>query len=78
MADRITCSCVTCSKCGSWVVLRPQDQLAFDSEKCLAICPAAECGKQFEFEANEARVFEVPLALFERRYFYRSELQETR
>ena len=40
-------------------------------------CPAAECGKQFEFEASEARVFEVPLALFERRYFYRSELQES-
>ncbi len=44
--------------------------------KSLAICPAEECGKEFEFEASETRVFEVPLPLFERRHFYRSELQE--
>lgn len=45
-------------------------------KKCSAICPAPECGKEFEFEAGESRVFEVPLPLFERRHFYRSELQE--
>ncbi len=54
-----------------------QDQLQFSKEKCAAICPAPECGREFEFEAGEARVFEVPLPLFERRHFYRSELQET-
>jgi hypothetical protein len=77
MADRIVCSCVTCPKCGIWVVIRPQNQLAFSKEKSLAICPASECGKEFEFEASETRVFEVPLPLFERRHFYGSELQET-
>jgi len=77
MADRIVCSCVTCPKCGIWVVIRPQNQLAFSKEKSLAICPAEECGKEFEFEASETRVFEVPLPLFERRHFYGSELQET-
>jgi hypothetical protein len=46
-------------------------------EKSLTSCPAAECGKEFEFEASETRVFEIPLPLFERRHFYRSELQET-
>jgi hypothetical protein len=76
MADRIACSCVTCPKCGIWVVVRLQDQLAFSKEKCSAICPAPECGNEFEFEAGETRVFEVPLPLFERRHFYRSELQE--
>ena len=33
-----------------------------------------ECGREFEFEIGEPRVFEVPLPLFERRHFYRSEL----
>ena len=37
-------------------------------------CPVPECGKEFEFETGEPRVFEVPLPLFERRHFYRSEL----
>ena len=76
MADRIACSCVTCPKCGIWVVIRPQNQLALSKEKFLASCPAAECDKEFEFESSETRVFEVPLPLFERRHFYRSELQE--
>jgi hypothetical protein len=76
MADRIACSCVTCPKCGIWVVI-PQNQLALSKEKSLAICPASECGKEFEFQAGETRVFEVPLPLFERRHFYRSELQES-
>lgn len=44
-------------------------------EKSLTSCPAAECGKEFEFEASEIRAFEVPVTLFERRHFYRSELQ---
>jgi hypothetical protein len=76
MPDRIVCACVTCPKCGIWVVIRPQNQLVFTKETCLAICPAAECGKEFEFKASETRVFDVPLPLFERRHFYRSELHE--
>ena len=43
-------------------------------EKFRARCPVPECGKDFEFEIGEPRVFEVPLPLFERRHFYRSEL----
>jgi hypothetical protein len=42
--------------------------------KFRASCPVPECGKEFEFEAVETRLFEVPLPLFERRHFYRSEL----
>ncbi len=38
-------------------------------------CHVPECGKEFEFETGETRVFEVPLRLFERRHFYRSELR---
>ena len=43
-------------------------------EKFRARCPAPECGKEFEFEIGETRFFELPLSLFERRHFYRSEL----
>lgn len=39
-------------------------------------CPVPECAKEFEFEVEEARTFELPLVLFERRHFYRSELEE--
>ncbi len=77
MADRIVCSCVTCPKCGILVVIRPQNQLALSQEKSLARCPAAECGKEFEFEPSETRVFDIPLPLFERHHYYRSELQES-
>lgn len=76
MADRIVCSCVTCPKCGIWVVIRPLNQLSLSKEKSLARCAAAECGKEFEFEPSETRVFDIPLPLFERRHFYRSELQD--
>jgi len=74
MADRIACSCVTCPKCGTWVVVRQQSESGVSKEKFRASCPVPECGKEFEFEIGETRVFEVPLPLFERRHFYRSEL----
>ena len=38
------------------------------------ICPAPECGKEFEFDSGEIRVFEARLPLFERHHFCRSEL----
>lgn len=41
------------------------------------MCPAEECSREFEFEMSETRVLEVPLALFERGHFYRSELQDS-
>lgn len=75
MADRIACSCVTCPKCGTWIVVKQPTELGSGKEKFQAVCPATECGKDFEFEASETRVFEVPLLLFERRHFYRSELR---
>ena len=49
-------------------------QLAKGEEKLRAIYPVSECRKEFVFELGETRVFEVPLLLFERRHFYRSEL----
>jgi hypothetical protein len=36
--------------------------------------PGAGMRKKFEFEPGEAQVFDLPLLLFERRHFYRSEL----
>ena len=44
--------------------------------KFRATCGVPECGKEFEFEDHETRVFELPPSIFERRHFYRSELRE--
>ena len=74
MADRIACSCVTCPKCGSWVVLTQPSRVRTGEEKWRANCPVSECGNEFVFDLGETRVFELPLLLFERRHFYRSEL----
>lgn len=43
-----------------------------------ATCTVPECGQKFSFETEDAHTFEVPLSLFERRYFYRSELSAPR
>jgi hypothetical protein len=75
MADRIACSCVTCPKCGTWIVVKEPIERGVHKDKFRANCPAPECGKAFEFERTETRVFEIPLPLFERRHFYGSELR---
>jgi hypothetical protein len=45
-----------------------------NKEKLNTTCPGPECGKQFSFAVGETKVFELPMSLFERRHFYRSEL----
>jgi hypothetical protein len=45
-----------------------------NKEKVSTTCPAPECGKQFSFAVGETKVFELPMSLFERRHFFRSEL----
>jgi hypothetical protein len=45
-----------------------------NKEKVNTTCPGPECGKQFAFAVGETKVFELPMTLFERRHFYRSEL----
>jgi hypothetical protein len=76
MADRIVSACVTCPKCGTWVVVEREISAGMKDGKFRAVCPAPECGKAFEFENVETRVFELPPAIFERRHFFRSELRE--
>jgi hypothetical protein len=39
-----------------------------------ASCAMLESGNAFAFKREDARAFELPLVLLERRYFYRSEL----
>ena len=63
MADRITCSCVTCPKCGTWVVVKEPAERGVDMDTFKAHCPAPECGRAFEFELGETRVFDLPLPL---------------
>jgi len=55
-------------------VVTRRTRVATDEEKLRASCPVSECGKEFAFEFGETRVFDLPLLLFERRHFYRSEL----
>ena len=77
VADRILCSCVTCAGCGTWIVV--QERTAGGStpvKDMLSItCPVPDCGREFVFDGSETRVFELPVTLFERRHFYRSELR---
>src|SRR6266849_3334489 len=47
MADSIACSCVTCPKCGTWVVVKQQTEAGVSWEKFRTSCPAPECGKEF-------------------------------
>jgi hypothetical protein len=42
--------------------------------KLSATCTVPECRKEFLFAAEETRIFELRVPLFERRHFYRSEL----
>jgi len=74
MSDRIVCSCVTCPKCGTWVVVEREVAREMNKERVTATCPAPDCGKQFAFAVGETKVFELPMSLFERRHFFRSEL----
>jgi hypothetical protein len=77
MADRILCSCVTCPKCGTWIVVEREIRSGAKQGKFRATCGVPECGKEFEFEDREIRVFELPPSVFERRHFYRSELRDS-
>lgn len=55
-------------------MVREYSEVGENKEKFRARCPAPDCEKQFEFDSGETQVFELSLALLERRYFYRSEL----
>lgn len=74
MADRIACSCVTCPKCGTWVVLPSRVESDPMQARSKIRCAAPDCGSEFQFNWDEIRTFELPLVLFERRHFFRSEL----
>ena len=49
--------CVTCPKCGVWVVVKQQHRIGENKEEFRTICPLPECGKKFSFELGEALVF---------------------
>ncbi len=59
MSDRIVCSCITCPKCGTWVVVEREMTRETNKEKLSATCPGPECGKQFSFAPGETKVFEL-------------------
>jgi hypothetical protein len=37
-------------------------------------CTGPECAREFSFVVGDTQIFELPVTLFERRHFYRSEL----
>lgn len=52
-------------------------KIAGISSKTLPVrttCTVPECAREFSFDGKDTQVFDVPLYLSERRYFYRSEL----
>ena len=55
-------------------MVKQQHRMGETQEKFRATCPVPECGKEFAFELGETPMFDLPLLLFERRHFYRSEL----
>lgn len=75
MADGIVCSCVTCPNGGTWVVLASRPEVGLKASKLRNFCPAQGCAVEFEFRPDEAHTFQLPHVLFEKRYFYRSELK---
>jgi hypothetical protein len=77
MAQCVVCSCVTCPECGAWIVVQSGSAPPGsndNAQKLTAICTVPDCGREFSSLAEETRIFELPLSLFERRHFYRSEL----
>lgn len=76
MADRIACLCVTCPQCGTWIVLPSRVAIDESQPKSKIRCAAPDCCREFEFNWDEIRTFDLPFLLFERRHFYRSELAE--
>lgn len=76
MEQCIPCSCVTCPGCGAWVVVRGTGAPGIDERSVTlnTTCTVPQCGREFSFEAGDTLIFELPVTLFERRHFYRSEL----
>jgi hypothetical protein len=76
MEQCIACSCVTCPGCGAWIVVRGRSARGINDEKMPlnTTCTVPECAKEFSFVADDTQIFELPVSLFERRHFYRSEL----
>jgi hypothetical protein len=60
------------------VVLSAHNERGYKQSKIRMSCPVADCGRDFEFDFDEIRTFELPLRLFERRHFYRSDFEGTR
>jgi hypothetical protein len=76
MEQCIACSCVTCPGCGAWIVVRGTGARGVNDETMplKTTCTVPECAKEFSFVAGDTQIFDLPMSLFERRHFYRSEL----
>jgi len=76
MEQYIACSCVTCPGCGAWIVVRGSGSRSIDDQTAThnTTCTVPQCGREFSFEGGDTQIFELPVSLFERRHFYRSEL----
>jgi len=64
MVDRIACSCVTCFRCGSWVVVTQPTRVRTGEDKLRASCPVSECGKEFVFRVKRDARFRTAATSF--------------
>jgi hypothetical protein len=76
MEQCIACSCVTCPGCGAWIVVHQGSRTVINDQNAAlgATCSVPQCGREFSFVAGDTKIFDLPVTLFERRHFYRSEL----
>lgn len=75
MEQCIASSCVTCPGCGAWIVVRESSARGINDETMplKTTCTVPDRAREFSFVARDTQIFELPVTLFERRHFYRSE-----
>jgi len=68
-------TCITCPKCGVWIVAIKGIAMPETSDGTRLVCP--ECNESFAFENDRARVYPLRQSIFERGFFYPSELRSS-
>jgi transcriptional regulator with XRE-family HTH domain len=72
----VLANCAACPRCGAWIVIHRDTGIARPKGKTLVECRNPQCSdEKFEVANETTQVFDVDRALFDRRYFFASDLQ---
>jgi len=66
-------TCVACPKCGVWIVTNKRIATPETGNLSKVTCP--ECNSSFSFENDRAKVYPLRQSIYERGFFYPSELR---